>query len=83
MLAQNTRLFAAIQAHEDYAHYVRTHTLGIAGIRAKSVAGMHRLADQIEKRDIEAAEIAQAQLLLAAREAILDLMEAASSEAKT
>lgn len=74
-LAQNSRLMNTIQSHEDYAHFVRTHTLGVPAIRAKSVAGMHRLADMIEKRDVEAAEVAMAHLLIMAREAIVEQME--------
>jgi DNA-binding GntR family transcriptional regulator len=75
-LTRNDRLIDTIQSHEDYTQYVRTHTLNVAAIRATSVAGMHRLADAIEKRDVDAAEAAMTDLLEAAREAIVQHIEA-------
>jgi len=73
-LARNPRLFNTIQSHEDYTRYIRTHTLNDAETRAISVAGTYRLAEAIEAKDAESAEIAMAQLLLAARQAIIARM---------
>jgi DNA-binding GntR family transcriptional regulator len=78
-LVQNARLLHAIQANEEYTHYVRVHTLNDAAIRAKSVEGNYRLLDAIEARDPEAAEISMAHLLLAARQAIIQQMDEASA----
>jgi DNA-binding GntR family transcriptional regulator len=75
-LARNQRLVNTIQSHEDYTHYVRTRTLDDPATRAKSVTGMLRLVEAIESQDAEAAEIAMAQLLLAARKAIIDQLTA-------
>lgn len=80
-LARNQRLVNAIQSHEDFTHFVRTRTLDDPETRAKSVAGTLRLIEAIESQDAEAAEIAMAQLLVAARKAIVDQLEEAAPDA--
>jgi DNA-binding GntR family transcriptional regulator len=77
-LARNQRLVHAIQSQENYTHYIRTHTLDDPKTRAISVAGTLRLVEAMEDQDGEAAEIAMAQLLLAARRAILDHLSAST-----
>lgn len=74
-LVNNPRLVNAIRVHENYTRFVRQRTLSDPHIRAVSVEGMKRLAEAIESRDAEAAEVAMAQLLLLARRAILAQLE--------
>jgi DNA-binding GntR family transcriptional regulator len=69
-LCRNPRLQTAIHMHEDYIHFVRTHTLTDPAIRATSVGGMRRLAKAIAARDPGAAETAMDFLLSEAQIAI-------------
>ncbi len=73
--AGNQRLLSAIRAHEDLIHNIRLHTLRQPDVRNVSVAGMRRLVDALEAKDAEAAEVAMAQLLIAARRAMLEWLE--------
>jgi DNA-binding GntR family transcriptional regulator len=69
-MCRNPRLQTAIHMHEDYIHFVRTHTLTDPDIRATSVGGMARLAKAIAARDPDAAEAAMDFLLVEAQTAI-------------